>query len=98
MSESTILIFIFKLIFRIDWLFRLSDNLYPSIYLDARLTPREKTQMIEGRINEAKRVANINNKTKSLKILPYFWYKYHGGQTFLTKVKSTIYKLFFLEF
>ncbi|RZB39276.1 Glyco hydro 56, Piwi, PAZ and/or DUF1785 domain containing protein [Asbolus verrucosus] len=72
---------------RIDWLFNASDNLHPSLYLSGgRLTPKEKMQMIEGRVNEAHRVAAyVKTKTHEPKIVPYFWYKYHGGQTFLSK-------------
>lgn len=74
--------------YRIDWLFQLSDNFYPSIYFDTRLSAKEKTQMIEGRIIESYRIANsVKNNTHIPKIIPYFWYKYHGGQKFLTKVK-----------
>jgi hyaluronoglucosaminidase len=72
---------------RIDWLFRLSGNLYPSVYFESRLSAKEKVQMIEGRVQEAHRVAD-HGKTKGRtpKVVPYFWYKYHGGEVFLTKV------------
>jgi hyaluronoglucosaminidase len=72
---------------RIDWLFRLSGNLYPSVYFESRLSAKEKVQMIEGRVQEAHRVAD-HGKTKGRtpKVVPYFWYKYHGGEVFLMKV------------
>ncbi|XP_044261623.1 hyaluronidase-like [Tribolium madens] len=71
---------------RLEWLFQMSDNLHPSIYFDGRLSAKEKIQMIEGRINEAHRVATyVKTRTHRPKIVPYFWYKYHGGQVFLTK-------------
>ncbi|KAJ8916657.1 hypothetical protein NQ315_000302 [Exocentrus adspersus] len=66
---------------RTKWLFELSDNLYPSIYLgNLRLTANNKVEMVEGRIKEARRV--VQNGTK---IIPYFWYKYHDTKQFVSK-------------
>lgn len=68
---------------RIKWMFNISDNLYPSLYLsENRLNAAEKIQMIEGRIKEAFRISN------NQQILPYFWYKYQDTKTFVSKVTT----------
>nr|XP_023016548.1 hyaluronidase-like [Leptinotarsa decemlineata] len=69
---------------RIQWLFLNDDNFYPSIYLpNLRLTENEKVQMIQGRIEESRRIKKQFNRTS--KIIPYFWYKYQDTNKFVTK-------------
>lgn len=74
------------LVFRLKWLYQLSDNLHPSLYMsEKRLSAAEKIQMIEGRIDEAHRLLrSISNATHQ--VLPYFWYKYQDTKAFLSKV------------
>lgn len=68
-------------------LFYLSDNLYPSLYLDqSTLKPNEKVQMVEGRIDEADRIRKALKKANSTQIVPYFWYNYQDTQKFVSKV------------
>lgn len=71
-------------------MFDLSDNFYPSIYLgNLRLSASDKVEMIEGRINEAYRMAErVRNDTYIPKIIPYFWYKYHDTKQFVSKASS----------
>lgn len=67
---------------RLKWLFEISDNLHPSLYLsENRLDAGQKIKMIEGRINEARR--NAQNQSQ---IIPYFWYKYQDTKAFVSKV------------
>lgn len=58
-------------------LWRFSDALYPSLYLDIKGTPDERALQIKGMVREGFRVMEYANKT-SLNI-PYIWYKYHGN-------------------
>ncbi|KAG5879499.1 hypothetical protein JTB14_004725 [Gonioctena quinquepunctata] len=69
---------------RLKWLFNNEDNFHPSIYLDnLRLTESDKIQMIEGRMDESHRIMKqIRKKTQ---LIPYFWYKYHDTNEFVTK-------------
>lgn len=71
-----------------EWLYNITDNLHPSLYLsESKLTAEQKMQMVEGRINEAHRIVNFLNKTDGgTEILPYFWYKYQDTKEFLSKV------------
>lgn len=69
---------------KIKWLFEISENLHPSLYLsEKRLDSGEKVEMIEGRINEARRISQQQSR-----ILPYFWYKYQDTKAFVSKVNS----------
>lgn len=78
---------------RIKWLFEISQNLHPSLYLsEKRLTSGQKIQMIEGRIDEARRISQQSH------ILPYFWYKYQDTKAFVSKVIYVSLFLFLLQF
>ncbi|CAH1118722.1 unnamed protein product [Phaedon cochleariae] len=71
---------------RLEWLFELTDNLYPSIYLEnIRLNESDRVKLIEGRIEESHRVIKRMNKKENTNIVPYFWYKYHDTHEFLSK-------------
>ncbi|CAH0549075.1 unnamed protein product [Brassicogethes aeneus] len=70
----------------IKWLFESQDNFYPSIYMgDLHMSAKDKVQMITGRMVEANRVRNMVKNRKHPKILPYYWYKYHDTNGFLSK-------------
>lgn len=75
---------------RIKWLFEISHNLYPSLYLlsENKMSSNQKIQMIQGRIKEAHRVSQYKAK-----ILPYFWYKYQDTKTFVSKVCYILFTL-----
>lgn len=73
--------------YRTTWLFQLTDNFHPSVYLgDKKLTATDKVQMVEGRIDESLRIIRKLNFVAPSKIIPYFWYKYHDTNEFVTKV------------
>lgn len=77
----------FFTVFRIYWLFLESDNLNPSLYLrELNLKPKERQQLITGRIQESQRIIKEINKPQDPAIIPYFWYKYQDTNNFLTKV------------
>ncbi|CAH2007612.1 unnamed protein product [Acanthoscelides obtectus] len=67
----------------LEWLFNLEDNLYPSLYLSNKDSIKDKVKMVEGRIEETKRIVKHLEKHKN--IMPYFWYKYHDAKDFLSK-------------
>ncbi|KAK9874345.1 hypothetical protein WA026_002695 [Henosepilachna vigintioctopunctata] len=68
---------------RLHWLFRETDLLVPSLYLNEKMSRKDKLEEIEGRINEAARI--IRKKQQIASITPYFWYKYQDTRKFLTK-------------
>ncbi|CAG9833995.1 unnamed protein product [Diabrotica balteata] len=76
---------------RLKWLFQLSDNYYPSIYIgNSSLSAPQKVQMIEGRIEESHRIMKSLNIRKN--IIIYFWYKYQDTNKFLNK--SDVFNIF----
>lgn len=89
---SNLLIRLSLSILRLEWLFYSSDNLHPSLYLSqTTLTPDQRLQMIEGRIDEAHRIIGyMNKKPHPTKILPYFWYKYQDTQDLLSEVRNIL--------
>lgn len=77
---------------RIKWLFSTSTAYYPSLYVSqTALTSQQMIKMMEGRIQEAKRIISTLNKlfTKP-KIVPYIWLKYRDTNDYMTKVRYNI--------
>lgn len=73
--------------FRLFWLFSDSSLLLPSLYLQSKLTKKDKIELIEGRVREAQRIADyIQQRQKRPSIVSYFWYKYQDTKGFLKKV------------
>ncbi|VEN47085.1 unnamed protein product [Callosobruchus maculatus] len=68
---------------RLEWLFNLEDNLYPSLYLSFKDSVNDKVKMVEGRMEESKRI--VKNIPQHKNIIPYFWYKYHDMKEFVSK-------------
>ncbi|XP_034951790.1 LOW QUALITY PROTEIN: hyaluronidase-like [Chelonus insularis] len=67
----------------ISWLWERENALLPSIYFPRDLDVKTKVGLINGRLNEAWRIAKKFKPQP--KILPYFWYKYRDSQdTFLS--------------
>lgn len=69
---------------RTGWLFAISDVLYPSVYLrENGLSLQQEVQLIQGRVNESKRIAKNNGKHQ--KIIPYYRYKYTDTTNYIEK-------------
>lgn len=69
---------------RLKWLFQLTDNFYPSIYIgNSSYSMIDKIKMVKGRINESIRIRNNLNVRKN--IIIYFWFKYQDTTKFLSK-------------
>nr|XP_022914484.1 hyaluronidase A-like [Onthophagus taurus] len=70
---------------RLNWLFSSSTAYFPSIYLsEKQQSLSDNLKLIEGRIQEAIRI--LNNQNKMLikpKILPYVWLKYRDTQRYM---------------
>lgn len=62
---------------RITWLFKISDALYPSVYLREKLNTIQQVQLVKGRIKEAKRIGNQK------RIIPYYRYKYTDTKNYV---------------
>ncbi|XP_049633661.1 hyaluronidase-1 [Suncus etruscus] len=68
---------------KLDWLWKQSNALYPSIYLPASLKGTKKTQMfVRHRVGEAFRVA-LSSGNPNLLVLPYLQVLYVGTNDFL---------------
>lgn len=68
---------------KLDWLWKQSNALYPSIYLPASLKGTKKTQMfVRHRVGEAFRVA-LSSGNPNLLVLPYLQVLYDGTRDFL---------------
>lgn len=71
---------------KLDWLWKQSNALYPSIYLPASLKGTKKTQMfVRHRVGEAFRVA-LSSENTNLLVLPYLQVLYDGTNDFLPLV------------
>ncbi|CAG9767753.1 unnamed protein product [Ceutorhynchus assimilis] len=68
---------------RINWLFDLSDSLYPSVYLQESYTAEQRVRYIETSLDEAIRIRNNSDSNK--KIYVYYWYKYQDTGNYLSK-------------
>ncbi|XP_014293950.1 hyaluronidase [Halyomorpha halys] len=70
---------------RSSWMFRTGNALFPSLYLrEKQLNEYKRVKMMEGRINEAKRLAS-KDALKQINIFPYLAIKYQDTYSFLSK-------------
>ncbi|XP_055848586.1 hyaluronidase Tab y 2.0101-like [Episyrphus balteatus] len=61
----------------IQWMFKSSDAIFPSVYLQEKIPPLNRMPLIRGRVIEALRVANYQNKgRKRPQVLVYHRYLY----------------------
>ena len=67
-------------------MYRTGNTLYPSVYFyEKQLNEYKRIEMIEGRLDEAKRLASKANR-KKINIFPYLAVKYQDTFSFLSKV------------
>lgn len=73
------------------WLFGTAKVLFPSVYLQQKLTPSQRVGLVRGRVQEAVRLAkNFRNK-KRAKVFVYYWYKYQDQRdSYIDKVCESL--------
>ncbi|XP_030755052.1 hyaluronidase A-like isoform X1 [Sitophilus oryzae] len=65
------------------WLFEMSDNFYPSVYLQESQTLDQAVQRLEGRLDEAVRIRDSMKSRKNIYV--YYWYKYQDSMKYVSQ-------------